>query len=85
MAEIFRKHYYYGQNIGRFIEKNQQRALKQLSPIRRSLAEGLSQSSGDVALIMGFAVYQFLRYTAATVGIMSAKLKRARCDGVDNC
>ena len=76
MAEIFRKHYYYGQNIGSFIEKNRRRALKQLSPLRRSLAGGLSRSSGDLALMMGFFVYQFLRYTAATLGIMSEKLKR---------
>jgi len=75
MAEIFRKHYYYGQNIERFIEKNQERAWRQLSPLRRSLAEGLSRSCRDPALIIGFFVYQFLRYTAATLGIVSTKLK----------
>lgn len=77
MAEIFRKHYYYGQNLGRFIEKDQERALRQLSPLRRSLVKGLSGSCGEPTLMFGFFVYQFLRYTAATLGMMSAELKRA--------
>ena len=75
MAEIFRKHYFYGQNLGRFIEKNQERALTQLSPLRRSLAKSLSESCQDPAIIMGFFVYQFLRYTAATLGMLSAKIR----------
>lgn len=73
MAEIFRKHYYYGQNIGRFIEKNRDEALKQLSPLRRSLVTGLSASRREPAVIIGFFVYQFLRYAAATLGIVSTK------------
>lgn len=77
MAEIFRKHYYYGQNLGRFIEKDQERALRQLSPLRRSLVKGLSGSWGEPTVTVGFFVYQFLRYTAATLGMMSTKLKRA--------
>ncbi|HVP16457.1 MAG TPA: glycosyltransferase [candidate division Zixibacteria bacterium] len=78
MAEIFRKHYFYGQNLGRFIEKNQERALRQLSPLRRSLAKSLSGTYQDPAIIMGFFVYQFLRYTAATLGMLSAKLKSSQ-------
>jgi glycosyltransferase involved in cell wall biosynthesis len=79
MAEIFRKHYFYGQNLGRFIEKNQERALRQLSPLRRSLTKSLSGSCQDPAIIIGFFVYQFLRYTAATLGMLSAKLKSSQC------
>jgi glycosyltransferase involved in cell wall biosynthesis len=75
MAEIFRKHYFYGQNLGRFIEKNQEIAFKQLSPLRRSLAKSLSGSCQDPAIIVGFFVYQLIRYTAATLGMLSAKLK----------
>lgn len=75
MSEIFRKHYYYGQNIGLFIQKNQQRALTQLSPLRRSLLKGFSKSSREPVLIVGFLVYQFLRYTAAALGMVSARFK----------
>ena len=78
MAEIFRKHYFYGQNLGRFIEKNQETALRQLSPMRRSFVKGLSASCQDPTIIMGFFVYQFLRYTAATLGMLSARLSSQR-------
>jgi glycosyltransferase involved in cell wall biosynthesis len=75
MSEIFWKHYYYGQNIGRFIEKNRDKAFEQLSPLRRSLRQVFSKSSGEPALILGFVVYQFLRYTGASLGMLFAKLK----------
>jgi len=78
MAEIFRKHYFYGQNLGRFIEKNQEKALRQLSPMRRSLVKSLSGSCQEPTIIMGFFVYQFIRYTAATLGMLSAKLNSQR-------
>ncbi len=77
MAEIFLKHYYYGQNIGRFIKKNQQRALTQLSPLRPSIIKGFSKHSREPTLIMGFFVYQLLRYIAATLGMTSAIMRRA--------
>ena len=76
MAEIFKKHYYYGQNIGLFIQKNQNEALTQLSPLRKSLTKGFSKSSNQPILIAGFIVYQFLRYSAASLGIMTSKLKK---------
>jgi hypothetical protein len=75
MAEIFRKHYNYGQNIGRFIQKDQQRALTQLSPLRCSLVKGFSKSMREPVLIVGFVLYQFVRYAAASFGMLSAKLK----------
>jgi glycosyltransferase involved in cell wall biosynthesis len=75
MAEIFTKHYYYGQNIGRFIQRNQDRALVQLNPLRRSLIVAFSKNSDDLMLIAGFFVYHFLRYAAASLGILTAKLK----------
>ena len=78
MAEIFRKHYFYGQNLGRFIEKDQETALKQLSPMRRSLVKSLTGAGHDPDIIMGFFVYQFLRYTAATLGMLSAQLKSSQ-------
>jgi len=78
MTEIFRKHYFYGQSLGLFIEKNQERAIMQLSPLRRSFIKSLVGSCQDPDIIMGFFVYQFLRYTAATLGMLSAKLKSSQ-------
>lgn len=83
MVEILRKHYYYGQNIGLFIKKNKERGLSQLSPLRCSLVKGLSGSSREPTVAIGFFVYQFLRYTAATLGMISAKLKGNQNHGVN--
>jgi glycosyltransferase involved in cell wall biosynthesis len=73
LEQIFRKHYYYGKNLGRFIEKDREKALRQLSPLRRSLIKGLSASRREPAVIMGFFLYQFLRYTAAILGMVSTR------------
>jgi len=76
LTEIFRKHYYYGQNIGQFIRKDPEKALKQLSPLRKSYIKGFPEFCRDPTLMIGFIVYQFLRYTAAAMGILSARLER---------
>jgi len=71
LAEVVRKHYYYGKNMGSFIRKDPRKALRQLSPLRESYAKGLSNFFSDPILIVGFVIYQLVRYTAATIGIIS--------------
>jgi len=70
LADVIRKHYYYGKNIRSFIQKNPAKALTQLSPARVSVAEDLLKSN-EPELIAGFIVYQFLRYLAACFGMLS--------------
>ncbi len=74
LAEIVRKHYYYGKNIGRFIRKNPKKALSQLSPLRASYVKGVFNFFSSPLLIVGFAIYQVVRYAATTIGIVAAKL-----------
>jgi len=71
LAEVVRKHYYYGKNMGSFIRKDPRKALRQLSPLRKSYVKGLSNFFSDPILIVGFVIYQLVRYTAATIGIVS--------------
>lgn len=73
LAEVFQKHYFYGKNIGAFVRKNQRRGLRQLNPLRFSLAKGLSGSSDKLRLVVGFFVYQFLRYAAVVLGIFAVR------------
>lgn len=75
LAEIVRKHYYYGKNIGHFIRKNPKKALRQLSPLRKSYIKSFSAFLTDPILMVGFVVYQFVRYVAAIIGVISAKLE----------
>ncbi len=74
LVEIVRKHYYYGNNIGRFIKKDPQKALKQLSPLRASYVKGFSKFFKDPILMIGFIIYQFVRYTSTYTGIMMRHL-----------
>ena len=75
LAEIFRKHYYYGKNIGRFIKKSPKKALRQLSPLRASYVKGFPKFFRDPMLMMGFIIYQFVRYTATIIGMALARLE----------
>ena len=74
LAEVVRKHYYYGKNIGRFVRKNPKKALSQLSPLRVSYVKGVSSFFSSPLLIVGFAIYQVMRYGATAIGIVVAKL-----------
>jgi len=75
LADIVRKHYYYGKNIRRFIKKNPQKALMQLAPMRASYVKNITNFFSSPLLLVGFAVYQVARYGAVTVGIVTAKLE----------
>jgi len=77
LQEIVRTNYYYGKNIGSFIRKNPQKALRQLSPLRKSYLKDLSNFFSDPILIVGFVIYQFVRYSAATIGIMLREKNKA--------
>jgi hypothetical protein len=76
LADVFRKHYYYGQNIEHFIGKDPRKAIEQLNPLRRSYRTGFPGLFSNPLLITGFAIYQFVRYTAATIGVVSRRLER---------
>jgi glycosyltransferase involved in cell wall biosynthesis len=72
LAEVVQKYCYYGKNIGSFIRKDPRKALRQLSPLRESYTKSLSNFFSDPILIVGFVVYQFVKYTAAAIGIVSS-------------
>ncbi|MCJ7424439.1 glycosyltransferase [Candidatus Bathyarchaeota archaeon] len=74
LAQVARTHYYYGKSIRVFLRKNPNRALLQLSPLRRSHSKALRNLLCDPILPVGFALYQFVRYTAALLGVMSSIL-----------
>lgn len=73
LAEIVRKHYFYGKSIGHFISKNSDKALKQLSPIRVSYVREAYAFLREPELIIGFTIYQFVRYTATAIGFMLSR------------
>ena len=76
LAEVFRKHYYYGKNITKFIQKNPDKALLQLGPFRASYFKNISGFFSDPLLIVGFAIYQVVRYAAAVTGLVVTRLEK---------
>ena len=75
LREIVRKHFYYGKTIRQFIRKNQERAGKQLSPIRSSYIRHKKEFITNPLLILGFLIYQFVRYLSAGIGYLVSMIK----------
>jgi len=77
LLEIIRKHYYYGTTFRKFMNKNRTRAIKQLSPFRPSYCRHRDRFLRNPKLTLGFVVYQFVRYLATAVGLLSARIGKA--------
>lgn len=75
LLEIARKHYYYGKTIRNYIKKNPQRAMRQLRFVRLSYFKYKSRFLRNPILAVGFIIYQFVRYFAATIGFLTKKLE----------
>lgn len=72
LAEVVRKHYYYGKNILRFIKKDPVRAPRQISPVRPAFIRNWRSFLKDPTLTVGFMLYQTVRYSAAVLGFFSS-------------
>ncbi|RLI02522.1 glycosyl transferase [Candidatus Bathyarchaeota archaeon] len=70
LREIVKKHYYYGKTIGKFMKKNPERGLKQLSPIRLSYIRNWEEFFKHPILTVGFVIYQIARYVPAGIGYL---------------
>ena len=71
LREVVNKHFFYGKNITRFIHKNQKTAMLQLNPFRKSYFTNIRRISSDPALLVGFVVYELVRYFATAIGILT--------------
>ncbi len=76
LAEVVRKHYYYGKSILSFIKKDPARAIRQISPVRLGYIKESRRIIRQPKLITGLMVYQFVRYASTIIGIAAARLER---------
>jgi glycosyltransferase involved in cell wall biosynthesis len=76
IGEIARKHFYYGKTINLFLEKNKQRGIKQISPIRTAYLHHYKEFFKHPILASGFLVYQMVRYSCSLVGIVTARMRQ---------
>jgi hypothetical protein len=68
LAEVARKHYYYGKTLRVFLRKNKERGIKQVSPIRDAYTSNMRQFIEQPLMTAGFVVYQIVRYFSAVLG-----------------
>ncbi len=74
LKEIALKHYYYGKNIKKFINKNPRTSLGQLTPFRGGYLRNIHLLSNSPKMTMGFVLYQVVRYSTTALGLIFEKL-----------
>jgi glycosyltransferase involved in cell wall biosynthesis len=82
LAEVARKHYYYGKTIFLYVRKNPGRAVDQMSPLRlfRLVKKKRKELVWWVPILL--PVYEFVRYSSTALGIVStARASRRRDNG----
>lgn len=72
LNEIIVKHIYYGKYILNYIRKNFMIRLLQLSPFRRSYVRNIRAFITQPKLLLGFIIYQYVRYASALAGLLSS-------------
>ena len=71
LAEIARKHYYYGKNLRAYAKKSGKHGLLQLSPVRMAFFRHWRDFLRQPNLVPGFLLYQFVKYSTASIGILA--------------
>ena len=74
LREIAQKHYYYGKTIALFLDKNKDRGMKQVSPLRMAYLRNYKEFFKHPLLACGFVIYQIVRYSSGALGIASARM-----------
>jgi glycosyltransferase involved in cell wall biosynthesis len=83
LQDIARKHYYYGKTLVKFVDKNQDKASSQLSPMRPAFVKSWRKFLNQPDITMGFFIYQFVRYFSAGIGYFVAyKLEKRSANNV---
>lgn len=75
LADIIKKHYYYGKTIEEFIKRNKYTGIKQLFPIRLAYVRNFRKFLNQPVLTLGFILYNFTRYLSAVIGLLVSKCK----------
>jgi glycosyltransferase involved in cell wall biosynthesis len=71
LAEVARKHYFYGKTIMGFLRANRERGFKQVNPVRPAFLRNLRSFAKHPTLAFGFVVYQLVRYSSAALGALT--------------
>ncbi|TLZ83779.1 MAG: glycosyltransferase [Methanobacteriota archaeon] len=81
LREIWDKHYFYGTTLRAFLERNDDRGVRQVLPVRTSYLRHWRDFVQNPDLAAGFLVYQSVKYIAAWRGWSSVKSPGEPHDG----
>jgi len=70
LAEIVRKNVYYGESVRRYVADRGALAGLRLGPFRRAFLRHWRSIAGDPEILLGFFLYQYVRYLAALAGTL---------------
>jgi GT2 family glycosyltransferase len=70
LAEVVRKHVYYGPSIRRYVQLKGAKAGLRLGPFRRALLRHWRDVASDPIVLIGFFVYQYVRYLSSVFGLL---------------
>jgi GT2 family glycosyltransferase len=74
LKAIFRKYYYYGKHIMKYVRKNPSYRLKQMLPIRKAYLTHSPILLKNPKIFAGFVLYKVVQYVATLCGIVSARM-----------
>jgi hypothetical protein len=74
LREVVLKHVYYGKKINEFLSKYPREPFEQLSPIRMAYLRHWRDFLKDPRLLVGFFIYQGVRYASAFFGYLVSVL-----------
>ena len=76
LKEVVLKHVYYGKKIRDFLRKYPHEPFSQLSPVRMAYLRHWRDFLNDPRLLVGFFVYQIVRYTSALFGYILSRMEK---------
>lgn len=73
LKDVVVKYIFYGKVVDDFVKVNPKESFRQLSPVRMAYIRHWKSFFRNPKLSLGFFVYQYVRYSAAFAGYLSAK------------
>ena len=77
LTDVVTKHIYYGKNVLNYVRKQFRLRLWQLSPFRRSYVSNMHMFFENPSLLVGFVLYQYVRYASTLAGLLASTLSPA--------
>jgi len=71
LKEIFKKNYYYGQSLYKYISKHKKRAAAQFIPIRTAYIKNIFKLLKKPHLLIGLIILKSVQYFAAILGLFN--------------